>query len=369
MLTMNCEIPHTDTRTDEHSDCGSDFENTSHVADYRLDTNISLTMPTSGRRRDYDTHVSDDSSCEGDTELSPTPASKRFKGETDNDTDSLSAQHFSKDNLLDDNGVRRYRTAFSREQIGRLEKEFMKENYVSRPRRCELAQELNLPENTIKVWFQNRRMKDKRQRMAMAWPYGIANPHLYAYLAAAAASYPYGLPQSSPVNFFNTIGLSRPSVPTVSPPVTSPSIGTLGQYPFPSPLRPRPEALPGMSSAFITRSPAVSHHTPYHSSPLFSGHAVHRGHPLDGSQQFMNTSGTLNSSGGSISPSLEDTSLNSIHQGSTRLSSTPNPSSPEHITPNSNSPALPSPQTMKVPTSVQTSTTPALFRPFDIDRT
>lgn len=52
---------------------------------------------------------------------------------------------------IDQSSQRRYRTAFTREQLTKLEKEFLRESYVSRPRRYELGMQLGLSESTIKV--------------------------------------------------------------------------------------------------------------------------------------------------------------------------------------------------------------------------
>uniref|UniRef100_A0A8C6SL80 NK2 homeobox 3 n=1 Tax=Neogobius melanostomus TaxID=47308 RepID=A0A8C6SL80_9GOBI len=59
---------------------------------------------------------------------------------------------------------RRPRVLFSQAQVLELERRFKQQRYLSAPEREALAATLRLTSNQVKIWFQNRRYKCKRQR-------------------------------------------------------------------------------------------------------------------------------------------------------------------------------------------------------------
>ncbi|NXV14221.1 HMX2 protein, partial [Cepphus grylle] len=91
-------------------------------------------------------------------------------------------------------GRKKTRTIFSKSQVFQLESTFDVKRYLSSAERAGLAAALHLTETQVKIWFQNRRNKLKRQMSAEpegpgpAEPPGEPPPPVAA--AAAALSFP-----------------------------------------------------------------------------------------------------------------------------------------------------------------------------------
>ncbi|XP_075067364.1 homeobox even-skipped homolog protein 1 [Mixophyes fleayi] len=230
--------PHPDSLTVKGHHSSSDTE-----SDFYEEIEVSCTPDCTSANTDYQHSKGQCSEAMGGSPVNGSDSSKGSGG-------SQSSLSCTADQM------RRYRTAFTREQIARLEKEFYRENYVSRPRRCELAAALNLPETTIKVWFQNRRMKDKRQRLAMTWPHP-ADPAFYTYMmshAAATGNLPYPFPSHLPLPYYSHMGIGTTSASAATP-FSSP-LRPLDTFRVLSHPYPRPELLCAFRHPSIYATPA-----------------------------------------------------------------------------------------------------------------
>ncbi|XP_049576627.1 homeobox protein Nkx-2.3-like [Syngnathus scovelli] len=173
---------------------------------------------------------------------------------------------------------RRPRVLFSQAQVLELERRFKQQRYLSAPEREHLAAALELTSNQVKIWFQNRRYKCKRQGRnrtleagdlphATPPPRRVAVPVLVrdgkpchgsggstpGYPSAAAPygyaggypAYTYGGPAYHPSNSSYAYGCPGPGLASSAP-------GLASSAPGPASSAPGPASSAGCPNAFVS---------------------------------------------------------------------------------------------------------------------
>ncbi|MBN3279158.1 VAX1 protein, partial [Polyodon spathula] len=140
---------------------------------------------------------------------------------------------------LDLDRPKRTRTSFTAEQLYRLEVEFQRCQYVVGRERTELARQLNLSETQVKVWFQNRRTKQKKDQgkdseLRSVVSETAATCSVLRLLEQGRLLPPPGLPGLLPHCTSTVLGSALRGPSTTNNGTHSTASGTVGSSPLPA---------------------------------------------------------------------------------------------------------------------------------------
>ncbi|XP_014242034.1 homeobox protein HMX3 [Cimex lectularius] len=162
----------------------------------------------------------------------------KYSSQDDAQDDEIQEEEDDKEDKKENPGNKRKkktRTVFSRSQVFQLESTFDMKRYLSSSERAGLAASLHLTETQVKIWFQNRRNKWKRQ---LAAELEAAN---MAHAAQRLVRVPILYHEGANIHHLSTSGATPSSV-------------TTSQSSSPYPLYyPHPQTLP--ASPVVSRAP------------------------------------------------------------------------------------------------------------------
>lgn len=152
------------------------------------------------------------SSDNGNCSQAPSPLD-----ENDNDKTS---EKSGECNLMKQRTRRKPRVLFSQAQVFELERRFKQQRYLSAPEREQLANLLKLTSTQVKIWFQNRRYKCKRQRQDKSLELSSMPPRRVAVQMLVRDGRPC-LPQNVPGAPYSASSYSSPYYPSLNSHVSS----------------------------------------------------------------------------------------------------------------------------------------------------